>query len=195
MKFMIKCFEANYPESLGIVLVHNAPWIFQGIWKIIRGWLDPVVASKVSFTNNAKDLEEHIPNSQILQALGGGENWSYEYVEPVANENEAMKDTATRDKMLVEREKIVNEYEKATVQWIQSPEAGNVAQIKNQREQTAKRLKEDYWKLDPYVRARSLYDRQGMIKPGGGIDFYPKTAPAPAANGTKPVETSADDID
>ena len=27
---MIKCFEANYPESLGAVLVHKAPWIFQG---------------------------------------------------------------------------------------------------------------------------------------------------------------------
>ena len=30
VKFMIKCFEANYPESLGAVLVHNSPWIFQG---------------------------------------------------------------------------------------------------------------------------------------------------------------------
>lgn len=27
---MIKCFEANYPESLGAVLVHKAPWVFQG---------------------------------------------------------------------------------------------------------------------------------------------------------------------
>lgn len=31
VKFMIKCFEANYPESLGAVLVHNAPWVFQGM--------------------------------------------------------------------------------------------------------------------------------------------------------------------
>jgi hypothetical protein len=29
---MIKCFEAHYPESLGICLVHKAPWVFQGIW-------------------------------------------------------------------------------------------------------------------------------------------------------------------
>jgi hypothetical protein len=27
---MIKCFEANYPESLGAVLVYKAPWVFQG---------------------------------------------------------------------------------------------------------------------------------------------------------------------
>jgi CRAL/TRIO domain len=30
VKFMIKCFEANYPESLGAVLIHKSPWIFQG---------------------------------------------------------------------------------------------------------------------------------------------------------------------
>jgi hypothetical protein len=30
IKFMIQCFEANYPESLGVVLVHKAPWVFQG---------------------------------------------------------------------------------------------------------------------------------------------------------------------
>lgn len=30
VKFIIKCFEANYPESLGAVLIHNAPWIFSG---------------------------------------------------------------------------------------------------------------------------------------------------------------------
>lgn len=30
VKFMIKCFEANYPESLGAVLIQNAPWLFQG---------------------------------------------------------------------------------------------------------------------------------------------------------------------
>ena len=30
VKFMIKCFEANYPESLGTVLVYKAPWVFQG---------------------------------------------------------------------------------------------------------------------------------------------------------------------
>lgn len=30
MKFILKCFEANYPESLGVLLIHNAPWVFSG---------------------------------------------------------------------------------------------------------------------------------------------------------------------
>lgn len=28
VKFLISCFEAYYPESLGVCLVHRAPWIF-----------------------------------------------------------------------------------------------------------------------------------------------------------------------
>lgn len=30
VKFIIQCFETNYPESLGRLLIHNAPWIFSG---------------------------------------------------------------------------------------------------------------------------------------------------------------------
>ena len=30
VKFIIKCFESNYPESLGVILIHNAPWVFKG---------------------------------------------------------------------------------------------------------------------------------------------------------------------
>lgn len=28
IKFLITCFEAYYPESLGVCLIHRAPWVF-----------------------------------------------------------------------------------------------------------------------------------------------------------------------
>lgn len=71
VKFMIKCFEANYPESLGTVLVYRAPWLFNTIWAIIRGWLDPVVAGKVHFCRNVEELEAFVPKSQIPTECGG----------------------------------------------------------------------------------------------------------------------------
>ncbi|KAE8450040.1 hypothetical protein EG329_007179 [Mollisiaceae sp. DMI_Dod_QoI] len=196
VKFMIKCFEANYPESLGVVLVHKAPWVFQGIWKIIKGWLDPVVASKVHFTNNNEEMEEFVPKSQIIKELGGGEDWTYKYIEPVPGENDIMKDTATRDKLLANREGLVEEYEKSTLDWIHG--LGDVSAVKLRRTELANNLKVDYWLLDPYVRAKSLYDRAGMINPGGNIQFYPSKdiTPRPGTNGTaKAVETHADDVD
>jgi hypothetical protein len=108
-----------------------------------------------------------------------------------------MKDTDTKDKLQAERENIVKEYEKATIDWIDHSTAVEATGIKANRHNIAAELKEDYWKLDPYIRARSLYDRTGIIQPGGKICFYPASRPAKAvtANGIYKVETSADDVD
>jgi hypothetical protein len=204
---------------LGAVLVHKAPWVFQGpypptlknqesdlltwrtgIWKIIKGWLDPVVAAKVHFTNNRKDMEEFIPRSQILKDLEGEEDWEYKYVEPVPGENDMMKDTETRDRLLANRAHLFKEYEEATLQWIQTPTGEEAKEIKERRNAIAAKLREDYWNLDPYVRARSLYDRTGVLLPGGKLQYYPKAVEVNekevngiATNGTQ--ETSADDVD
>lgn len=193
VKFMIKCFEANYPESLGTVLINNAPWVFQGIWKIIKGWLDPVVASKVHFTNNKNDMSEFIAPSQILKELGGDEDWEYKYVEPVAGENDKMKDAETRDRLVKAREELVKEFEAETLKWIKTPEGEEGKKTKARRDELAAKLKVDYWNLDPYVRARSLYDRTGALKSDGNVDWY--AVKKEETNGVAAPETSADDVD
>ncbi|KAL5598495.1 hypothetical protein BROUX41_003568 [Berkeleyomyces rouxiae] len=178
VKFMIKCFEANYPECLGVVLVYKAPWIFQGFWKIIKGWLDPVVANKIRFVNNVKDLGEYIAEDRIPQELDGVEDWSYKYVEPVAGENNLMKDTATRDKIQAERDQYYTQFEQSTIQWTQ----GN-SDASAQRNSLKAKLRQNYWTLDPYIRARSLYDRTGVLGPGGKVTYYPADS-TPAVTAT-----------
>ncbi|KAI1080295.1 CRAL/TRIO domain-containing protein [Whalleya microplaca] len=197
VKFMIKCFEANYPESLGVVLVHKAPWVFQGIWKIVRGWLDPVVAGKVHFTNNVKDLQEFIAAERIPDEMDGSSGWTYKYVEPVPGENSKMEDVETKEKLLQEREILYEEYESKTLEWINETDPLKRADIHAQRDVIAKDLRDQYWRLDPYIRSRSLYDRIGVIKPGGKLDYYPLSKPAAATtNGTSGGQTAAaDDVD
>jgi hypothetical protein len=194
VKFMIKCFEANYPESLGTVLVYKAPWVFNAVWSIVRGWLDPVVASKVSFVKTVDELEKFVPRNQIPKELGGDEDWVYTYPEPVAGENDTMADEATRTKLQAERNAIVARYETAVQEWVrEGPKPESLADRRRARDEVAEELRANYWVLDPYVRARTLYDRMGMIRPAGELAFYSKEAPA-AATG-KTVETSADDLD
>ncbi|TWU71013.1 hypothetical protein ED733_002534 [Metarhizium rileyi] len=176
VKFIIKCFEANYPESLGAILIHNAPWVFKGIWKIISAWLDPVVAAKVHFTYGRKDLEEYIHPSQIIKELGGDEDWEYKYEEPIPGENDAMKDTVARDALQKAREDLAEEFEKVTKQWIENPTGEKAAEIQAKREHIAHQLRENFWKLDKHVRCRSLYDRQGNIRPGQKTVWYPESA-------------------
>lgn len=176
VKFMIRCFEANYPESLGAVLIHKAPWIFSGIWNIIKGWLDPVVASKIHFTKSVEDLEKFIPRDRIMKELGGDEDFEYKYIEPEPDENAKMEDTATRDALIARRQELCKEFQTATFAWIAATSKGDketAAAQKEKRADLTEKIRKGYWELDPYVRARSYYDRAGVIMGGGKIKFYP----------------------
>ncbi|KAJ5203449.1 hypothetical protein N7449_005528 [Penicillium cf. viridicatum] len=176
VKFMIKCFEANYPESLGAVLIHKAPWLFSSIWSVIKGWLDPVVASKVHFTKNRQDLENFIHPSQIMKELEGDEDWEYKYVEVPENENPKMADKETRDTLVAERQKLAQEIQDTTVEWIRASfkkETDAASAAEEKRKGLIEQLRAHYWVLDPYVRARSLYDRLNIVQGGGKINFYP----------------------
>ena len=175
MKFMIKCFEANYPESLGVVLVHKSPWIFQGIWKIIKGWLDPVVAGKVNFTNNVEELEKFIARDHIPEDFGGTDPWNYLYIEPISGENAKMQNAPILDKLEKDRAKTVMQFESVTLEWANA--ANDSKDHHQKRNEIAEQLKSGYWKIDPYIRARTLYDRVGVIKEGGKVDFYAKPPP------------------
>ena len=173
---MIKVFEANYPESLGAILVHRAPWAFNAIWHIIKGWLDPVVAGKVHFTSTVEELSQYIEPTHIPQELGGNDNWQYEYVPAKEGENLALEeDAGVRQRLEKEREETVNAYELATLKWVKQPDS---VPLRSERASLREKLKREYWDLDPYVRARSLYDRTGMIQNGGGIQFYPEEGEA-----------------
>lgn len=162
VRFLIKCFEGHYPESLGFLLIHKAPWVFQGVWATIKGWIDPVVASKITFTRNYKDITQHIAPEHIPKELGGTRDYEYEYISPKEGENDLMKDTATRDKLYAERCAFYDELEELTVQWVRaSGEESNAINVK--RQEVITKIKSNYWQLDPYVRARTIYDRDGTF--------------------------------
>jgi CRAL/TRIO domain len=154
-----------------------------GIWAIVKNWLDPVVASKIHFTRSAADLEKFIPRDRIVKELEGDEPYEWMYIEPVPGENDMMKDTEARDKIQAERDEMVRRFEESTGKWIAGEEGAGT-----ERDEIAKELNENYWRLDPYVRARTVYDRVGAIGPQGGF-VYSKNEPATSSNAeeAKPI--------
>lgn len=164
VRFIIKCFEAHYPESLGVCCIYGAPWFFRPIWSVVKGLLDPVVANKIRFANNQAELETFLPKSEIIKELGGPRDWEYVYKEPSKGENDLMKDTKTRDSILAGRNKLYDRFENLTKAFALNKldEAGN-----HERQQVAKELERNYWTLDPYVRAKTHYDRVGYLEPDG----------------------------
>ena len=185
VKFIIKVFEANYPESLGVVLVHKSPWIFQSVWRIIKGWLDPVVAAKVHFTKNVEELSHFIPLDHISQDMGGKEAYSYSYIPPEKGENVQLENTSVRDELTKQRAGLVKDYEAVTQRWLHGDK-----EAESRRRKLTEGLRTGYWELDPYLRARTLYDRTGVINPGGKLNFYPSK---PSANGGPTPASHVDD--
>ncbi|KAK3899485.1 hypothetical protein C8A05DRAFT_18082, partial [Staphylotrichum tortipilum] len=166
-----------------------------GIWKVIRGWLDPVVANKVHFTNSAQDMSAFISREHIPSSLEGAEDWTYAYAEPAPNENAPLSDTATRDRLLAARALLYKEYEDATLEWIRAGNGEEAEGVKKRRDEIAGRLREDYWAVDPYLRARSYYDRTGVLLPGGKLDWYPKKGEGNGEAEKVVGEVKADDVD
>lgn len=154
------------------------------------------MAAKIQFTKSVEHLEEFIPRNHIPKDLGGDEDFTYEYIEPDLNENAQMEDTAKRDELLAERDSIILNFHDATLSWISAAtknDAEKSAESKKQRGELVGQLSDAYWKLDPYLRARCLYDRQGVIKPNGKIDFYPNKE-SNTNGAVAPAETKKDEL-
>lgn len=137
--------------------------------------LDPVVAQKVQFTKSVEDLQKYIPADQLPTEMGGSHPWEYSYPEPVSGENDAQKDTAARDGIMTERVQIGLRLLATTAGWISASatkgkeDIDAVARLTERREALITEMRSNYWKLDPYVRARSYVDRNGALKPDGTV--------------------------
>eukprot|EP01116_Phalansterium_solitarium_P005650 TRINITY_DN1749_c0_g1_i2.p1 TRINITY_DN1749_c0_g1~~TRINITY_DN1749_c0_g1_i2.p1 ORF type:complete len:242 (-),score=9.62 TRINITY_DN1749_c0_g1_i2:380-1105(-) len=64
-KFIAQMGAENYPETMGRLVVYNAPFIFWASWAMFKPFIDPVTASKIHFCNTIQQLEEFIPRSKI----------------------------------------------------------------------------------------------------------------------------------
>lgn len=126
-----------------------------------------------------------------MKELEGEENWEYKYVEIQPDENKAMEDTSKRDELVAQRQKLAQEMQDATIEWLKASSKKDEEGVKSaseKRKDLTEKLRVQYWETDPYIRSRSLYDRLNVIQGGGKIEFYPKEAMEAgnaAANGAK----------
>ncbi|KAG0040687.1 hypothetical protein BGZ82_011225 [Podila clonocystis] len=163
VRLFVQCFESYYPETLGVCVVHKAPFVFWGLWKLIQPLLDPVVASKFVFTRNNAELHKVIPRERLpITHYDGLDDWTYKYVPGTADENAPQKDLVKKEELLTERHGLESKFDAATRAWIKDINGKN----SSDRDDIAKELREQYTRLTPYVRAANLYQRWGVSKEG-----------------------------
>lgn len=100
-------------------------------------------------------------------------------MEPRPDENKTMEDTDKRDTLIAERQELAKEIQDATVTWLSTSSGKDkeaISLAEERRNDLINKLRHQYWQLDPYIRARSLYDRTNVIQGGGKIQFYPESS-------------------
>nr|CDI51422.1 conserved hypothetical protein [Melanopsichium pennsylvanicum 4] len=166
--FIVKCLEAYYPESLGTLYIHNAPWIFSGIWKLLGPMLDPVVRSKVKFTKKPEDLDS-VPKERLLSNMGGENTSEFEFIEPVEGENDQTKDEEGKKRTWNNYMSLAKEYEQITRKWCETK--GKNAKVVQQRLLLVKKLRVAQYEHEPYFRGKTIYHRAGTIDGQGVVTW------------------------
>ncbi|KAH7129805.1 CRAL-TRIO domain-containing protein [Dactylonectria estremocensis] len=172
VKFLIHVLEARYPETLGSILIYDAPFVFWGLWSVIKRWLDPVVVSKIHFTSGKEDLTRFIPKDHLQTRYGGNDKWEYNYIDPVPGENELVELEEKRAEIQAERNDLLQQFDLLTIEWACLEPGSAVAKEKViERDHLVKQIQSNYWKLDPYIRARTYYHRAGVVNAACEADF------------------------
>lgn len=107
---------------------------------------------------------------------GGDDPWEYKYLEPVVGENAHMQDEEKRKEIQAERNELAAQFDQTTIEWMAlDPKSDEAKEKASKRLELAKSLRENYWKLDPFIRARSYYHRAGVVGPAGEVNFQAAT--------------------
>ncbi|PWN52006.1 hypothetical protein IE53DRAFT_385620 [Violaceomyces palustris] len=174
--FLVKCLEAYYPESLQRIYVHGAPWIFKGIWQVLQPMLDPVVREKIKFSSKASELSDYAGTERLRKGMGGTLDWEWDYIEPQPGENALLKDTETRKIIEAELKELTDEFERLTRRWVREGDSdSDTPDLTYRREVVCNQIRLKTYQLAPYVRAKNVYQRAGILKDSGVVHWeYPQ---------------------
>lgn len=67
-KILITILQTHYPETLGTMLIVDAPMLFSACWAVIKMWIDPVTSAKVKFISRDK-LQDFFSSDAIPDAV------------------------------------------------------------------------------------------------------------------------------
>ncbi|KAI7896465.1 CRAL-TRIO domain-containing protein [Mucor mucedo] len=163
VKFLVECFQAYYPETLGLACVHKAPWVFSTIWSLITPLLDPVVASKIVFTKNLDDLKKYIDAEGLPVIITGDKTKpSLDDLAPPRPPQAGPKCVPADTPVIRLYWETVNVYEIDTKQWCAVPEFGGDADALA-RLRLAQQYRIARIKAEKVLRGETSYHTKGLV--------------------------------
>lgn len=162
-KFIINNMNTMFPMMVSNFFVHKAPSVFKTIYKVLAPLISADIVKKITFTETVSELLTVVPIDQLPTYLGGYSRHEYRWIAPRDEDDAPMRDTARRDQLRDEKLRLSKKFESLTGQWLQCTDATEAARLERERRPLLARLQQLYWELDPYVRSRTIFDRNGVF--------------------------------
>ena len=174
IKSIIQIMKDFYPQMLSGVILHRAPPLIMSVWALIKPLIREEYLAHIHLTKDESDLERFMPLQSIPEALGGGDKSSFDYEYPDLNEpangggGREVQAQWDHERVLAQhaRKEVIRLFEETTQEWVNASQKGRDNRgLQSLRDKYSHELVVSYWRLDPYVRAPSIYDRLGRIPP------------------------------
>ncbi|KAI9504495.1 CRAL-TRIO domain-containing protein [Coemansia spiralis] len=159
IRAIISTVEKMYPQIFNAVINYVDSWIFSGIWRLMKGLMNPSSAKRTFIVKNAKTLETYINSSQMIEEIGGAVPYEYKYVYPSKEENAKMFDSVGRKKSEDIFLQAIDSFIQETKMWISEKVAADGRYMAASRMDAAREFDDAAHLLDQYVRARSIFER------------------------------------
>lgn len=87
-----------------------------------------------------------------------------------------MKEEEKRKQIQDERDDLAKQFDQTTIEWMAlDPKSEEAKEKASKRLDLAKKLRENYWRIDPHIRAKTYYHRAGVVGPAGEVNFQAAT--------------------
>lgn len=163
ISFVVRALQKYYPDYVERIYVHNEPRVFSIIWNIIVRWMLPELRVKIHFTHTLQDLQAFIEDQYIPQSLGGkGLNFT-KYIEPTEHKYGRKDPDEMLFSLLKQRDELTVKFIEATIRWVEASTIQESRRQLREKIHLSKAMAENYDCLDPYLRQRGLFDRNGEL--------------------------------
>ncbi|KAJ2558571.1 phosphatidylinositol transfer protein csr1 [Coemansia sp. RSA 1933] len=157
---LLSTIRDTYPQMHCASILYVNSWLFSGIWKVIKGFLDPVSAKRSVIVKDIDALQTFVDRSQVVEEAGGDLPYEFKYLPPTSEENAKMFDSSGRKNAEDAFSQAVDAFVKETKSWTSNEGASAEGEYASEaRKDAAESFGSTAQLLDQYIYARSYFER------------------------------------
>ena len=163
----IQVLQNYYPECLGQCFIVDAPWIFHGIYKIVRSFLDPVVTAKVELIKSSEIIKYVHPSMVPKRYVGGCDPNEFNHSIDPKNSETRINPEMEVDALNFQIKQLRQELFRLTL----SERAYDAFDPESKRSSLRADLKEFTSKLETGILPENHYHRCGTLSRNGIVNW------------------------